>query len=98
MSANNFENNIQQKLDELRLKPTEEVWLEVERRIREKKRRRIIFWFLLPGLLVLGGGGWWVINQPNGKNDMTVTQSSENNKTGTEEKIKKDKAELEPGY
>jgi len=60
MSANRFENQVQQKMDELRLQPTAQVWEEVERRIREKKRRRIIvFWFLFAGLL-LSGGGWWI--------------------------------------
>jgi hypothetical protein len=79
MSVNNFENNIQQKLDELRLRPTEQVWVEVERRIREKKRRRIIFWFLLPGILLLGGGAWWMMNQPGEKKNAVVETATTNN-------------------
>ena len=79
MSVNNFENNVQQKLDELRLRPTEQVWVEVERRIREKKRRRIIFWFLLPGLVLLGGGAWWMMNQPAGKKVAVAEKAATNN-------------------
>ena len=71
MSANRFENQVQQKMDELRLQPTAQVWEEVERRIREKKRRRIIvFWFLFAGLL-LSGGGWWIISNRH-ENKMAV--------------------------
>lgn len=56
MPENNFEKNVRQKLDELRLKPSPGVWEDVERRIRrEKKRRRIIFW--LPFLTLLTGAG-----------------------------------------
>jgi hypothetical protein len=56
MSGKNFENKVQQKMDELRLPPSPQVWEQVERRIREKKRRRVlVFWFLLAGLLLTGG-------------------------------------------
>ena len=90
MSVNNFENNVQQKLDELRLRPTEQVWLEVERRIREKKRRRVIFWFLLPGILLLGGGTWLMLNQFGEKNEIaaikTIEKSEIHSKEQTENK------------
>jgi hypothetical protein len=56
MPVNEFEKQVQQRMEELKLTPSAEVWMEVEKRIRkEKKRRRILFWWLLPGLL-LGGG------------------------------------------
>ena len=91
MSVNKFENNVQQKLDELRLRPTEQVWLEVERRIREKKRRRIIFWFLLPGLVLLGGGAWWMTNQPAEKKTAVAETAMKNNIETTD----KNKTEIE---
>ncbi|HSU29265.1 MAG TPA: hypothetical protein VLJ68_12850 [Chitinophagaceae bacterium] len=53
MPANEFEKQVQLKMNELGLEPSEAVWLEVEKRIRPEKKRRIIFWF---PLLVLGLG------------------------------------------
>lgn len=56
MQKNDFEKNVQQRMDELQLYPSAEVWPEVERRIRkEKKRRWFVFWFLFP-LLLTGAG------------------------------------------
>ena len=55
MPVNNFEKQVQQKMDELQLRPSAEVWEEVEKRIRkEKRRRRFIIWFFLFGVLALG--------------------------------------------
>ncbi len=65
MPANEFEKQVQQKLDELQIRPTASVWSEVESQLRkEKKRRRIVlFWWLLPVLLATGGGAYYFINQ-----------------------------------
>jgi hypothetical protein len=82
MSADKFVNKVQQKMDELRLSPNPQVWVEVERRIREKKKRRvIIFWFLFGGLL-LAGGGYFVFNQPgNKKESITINHKPVSTKT-----------------
>ena len=86
MSANRFENQVQQKMDELRLQPTAQVWEEVERRIREKKRRRIIvFWFLFAGLL-LSGGGWWIISNRH-ENKMAVASEKNEIKRNDKELV-----------
>src|SRR6266498_2919518 len=60
--SNEFEKQVQQKMEELKLVPSEPVWQKVEMQIRKKKdRRRLIFW--IPFLvLLLGGGLWTVIN------------------------------------
>ena len=111
MSVNNFENKVQQKMENLLLKPTAQVWEDVERRINEKKKRRIIFWFLFPGLLLLSGGGWWLMNQTGNKNgnaDIVNTATDkikniENNKLNdinfntTEDKNTKEPENLKPG-
>lgn len=56
----NFEKEVQQKMEELALNPSAPVWEKVEAEIKVKKRRkRTIFWFLFTGLL-FAGGGWWV--------------------------------------
>ncbi|MBL7732155.1 MAG: hypothetical protein JNM88_13325 [Chitinophagaceae bacterium] len=54
MPENEFEKQVQQKMEEFRVRPSAEVWTAVEERIREKKRRRFIFWW--PLLLLIGGG------------------------------------------
>ena len=60
MPVNEFEKQVQQKLDELQLRPSPTVWTEVEKKIRtEKKRRRVLlFWWLMPVLLISAGIGY----------------------------------------
>lgn len=84
MPENNFEKRVQQKMEELRLPPSAEVWKEVEKRIRkEKKRRRFIIWFFLFGALLLGGAGWWAIdaNKKQLSADNSVVQTTSDKKT-----------------
>jgi hypothetical protein len=60
---NEFEKQVQQKMEELKLVPSEPVWQKVEMQIRKKKdRRRLIFWIPLTALL-LGSGLWLGIDQ-----------------------------------
>lgn len=56
---NEFEKQVQKKMEELQLVPSLPVWQKVEMQIRKKKdRRRLIFW--IPLLLLLTGGGLWM--------------------------------------
>ena len=55
MRENEFEKRVQEKMGDFKLRPSEEVWIEVERRIRKEKKRRFIFWW--PLLFLLTGGG-----------------------------------------
>jgi len=58
-----FEKNVQQRLDELKLRPSKAVWKNVEENIRqEKRRRRMVLWLPLLFLL-LGGTGYFLINK-----------------------------------
>ncbi len=76
MPVNEFEKQVQQKMEDLKFTPSAEVWTEVEKRIRkEKRRRRIIFWWLLPGLLLGGSMAFYLINV-NKKEDH-FTQASQ---------------------
>lgn len=60
---NEFEKQVQQMMDELKLVPSEPVWQKVELQIRKKRdRRRVIFWISFLTLL-LGGGLWFGIDQ-----------------------------------
>jgi len=55
MLENEFEKRVQQKMEDFNLHPSEDVWTEVERRIRKEKKRRILAWW--PLFFLLGGGG-----------------------------------------
>src|SRR6185436_15074116 len=55
MPENEFEKKVSSEMQELKFKPSENVWLRVEERIKEKKKRRIfVVIFLLAGLALLG--------------------------------------------
>jgi hypothetical protein len=57
MSDHEFEKKMQQKMDDLRLRPSDAVWAAVERDLRrEKRRRRIVLWLPLMGILLTAGG------------------------------------------
>jgi hypothetical protein len=55
MRENEFEQKVQEQLDELHLRPSASVWYQVERELRRKKKRRVAFYFsILAGLGLLG--------------------------------------------
>ena len=55
MPENEFEKKVSSEMQDLRFKPSENVWLRVEERIKKKKKRRIfVIIFLLAGLALLG--------------------------------------------
>ena len=83
---NEFEKQVQKKLEELDLVPTPPVWQNIEKQIRkEKERRRIIFWIPLGILLLVGAGTWFWIsgNDDAGINPVTVTSQTETKGQGT---------------
>src|ERR1700712_4965697 len=66
MPANNFEDDVRKKMEELRFVPSGDVWDKVEEKIRaDRKRRRLIFWLPLTGILA-GGLIWFAWPQQNG--------------------------------
>ncbi len=95
MPGHEFEKNVQQRLDELKLRPSEPVWKNVEKNIRqEKRRRRAILW--LPILLLfLGTSGYFLISK-NGsvsgemavKNKPTKEKSNSSTSSITKEENK----------
>lgn len=63
MPESDFEKQVQQELGQLKLRPSAEVWQNVENELRKKKRRRvIIIFFLLAGLALLGYPGYRLFN------------------------------------
>jgi hypothetical protein len=88
MPENEFEKKISSEMHELKFKPSEQVWLRVEERIKTKKKRRIfVVIFLLAGLGLLG---YWQRTNLFGeqKNDIVNTvqkdSSGEKQKENTE--------------
>ena len=73
---NEFEKQVQQKMEELQLVPSAPVWEKIEEQIRRKKdRRRLILW--LPLLcLFLAAGVWWLNSGDNGRKEMSLQQST----------------------
>jgi hypothetical protein len=86
MEQNNFEKNVQQKMDELKIAPSESVWTNVEKQIgkKEKDRRGIFILFFLI-LFLLSGGYWWLNSTKNNlKKDQqlsNVIKTESNSKT-----------------
>lgn len=77
MKQNNFENKVQQKLEELNIPPSDGVWKNVEKHIAPKKKRRkpILFFFLL---LLIAVGGYWIFT-PQTHSKIEPTQSFSKN-------------------
>ena len=98
MSDHNFEKQIQQKLEELKIPPSDTVWTSVEAQIRKEKRRRrgIVFF---PILFILLGTGFYLVfqNKFSSSNDRaseivstnsTSKNSTPNKKNNTSEQTK----------
>lgn len=86
MPENNFEKNVQQRMDELKIQPAETIWGKVYEKIRkEKKRRRFIVWFFLLAFLLLGAGAWWIIKNNNSR----LLTNQNNSPIGAKEHIDK---------
>ena len=72
---NDFERQVQQKMEELDLVPSAPVWEKIESQISDKKdRRRYVLWFFLLCLL-LGGGVTWLSLQSDDLKDLSKTES-----------------------
>ena len=89
MRENEFEYQVQQKMGEFNLRPSEDVWMEVERRIREEKKRRFIFWWPLLFLLVGGGiaAGILLTNKKEKSGTIVANKSIEKPFQSSSEKI-----------
>jgi Outer membrane protein beta-barrel domain len=79
MSDHNFEKQVQQKLDELKVPPADKVWSSIEVRIRKDKRRRRSL-ILLPLVLLLIGGAFYYTAMQTGISDSKLVQKSSSSK------------------
>lgn len=62
MPENDFEKQVQQLFDELKLKPSAAVWPKLSARIRKEKNRRRGFIWIPLAFLLLGSGGYWLLH------------------------------------
>ena len=73
-----FEQEVQQKLQELSFSPSEAVWTNVARAVNGEKKRRVpVFWlFLLPALLLTGAGVVYFSITPANKTDVAAEKTA----------------------
>ena len=77
MPENEFEKKISSEMQDLRFRPSENVWLRVEERIKKKKKRRIfVVIFLLAGLSLLG---YWQRSNLFGESENDVAKTEKHN-------------------
>ena len=96
MPVNDFEKQVQQKMEELQLRPSAEVWTEVEKEIRkDKRKRRVIFWWLLPLLITGGLATWWLLpSKQNSTESISTTNTISPKENETNSPALKQNAEL----
>ena len=82
MGQNNFEKSVQQKLDELKIPPSDSVWTDIEKHIgkKDKDGKLIIIFFFLTVILL--SGAYWLFNST--KNNVSqshqISQLKKDNK------------------
>ena len=85
MPENEFEKKVSSEMRDLRFKPSEQVWLRVEERIKKKKKRRIfVIIFLLAGLALLG---YWQRSNLFGEKKSEIVKINEKDNTKTKESL-----------
>jgi hypothetical protein len=85
MQKNEFEKQVQQKMEEFKLQPSNSVWSNIEAHISKKKRPKLV-WLFIPITITLLGIGLWLINS---KNTSTTQQKNELSKNATNESLDK---------
>ncbi|HWH64081.1 MAG TPA: hypothetical protein VNS50_12440 [Ginsengibacter sp.] len=92
MEENRFEKQVQQKMDELQIQPSDEVWKKIEARIEKKKSRRwgLIILFLCIGL-ILSGGYWFWNTRQHGFSDNNTLVKSYSEKNNSKDSVIKNK-------
>lgn len=72
MSKQNFEKQVQQKMEEFNLVPSPPVWDKIEEQIKLKRVKRRLFW-ALPALLLVTAIGWWYLSSDDGNDSKPST-------------------------
>ena len=62
MSGHEFEKQVRQKLNDLKMTPSAESWENIEGKLRDRKRRPVIFYWVPLLLIGLAAGGYLFVN------------------------------------
>ncbi|HXB43432.1 MAG TPA: outer membrane beta-barrel protein [Puia sp.] len=97
MHENKFENQVQEKMQELQFAPSDLVWENVDKQInKEKKRRWPLIWALfLLGFALLSGGYFYFANNKPSASIARVQKQKEIESQEAEQPLAKDKKEIE---
>ena len=60
-----FENAIENRMEGFQMKPSEAVWLGVERRIQKEKKRKALIWWWVMGIAMAGAGFQFLYQSEN---------------------------------
>jgi hypothetical protein len=81
MEQNNFEKNVQHKLDELKIPPSDSVWANVEKQIRKKEKdKKFILLFLLSIIFLLSASYWLMNSSKNNVQNHKMSQFKKDSK------------------
>ena len=75
MQANEFEKNIQSKMESFILVPSDEVWNKVAERIALQKRKRRAAWWFFSGIFLCGALLIWFF-KTNGYDEQRITETT----------------------
>ncbi|OQP61486.1 hypothetical protein A3860_31660 [Niastella vici] len=75
MSDHEFEKQVHQKLEELKLRPSDTVWMEVEKNIRQDKRRRRFLWLWIPGIFIFLTTSAYLLYRYTNNQPATIAQA-----------------------
>jgi hypothetical protein len=86
MEQNNFEKNVRQKLEELKIPPSDAVWANVEKQLGKKEKdKKVILLFLFSILFLLVASYWLWNSSKNNASHNQVTQSQKDSKATNNE-------------
>ena len=77
MSGHEFEKQVRQKLNDLKIMPSADSWENIENKLRERKRRPVAFYWVPLLLIGLAAGGYLLLN--NNQNTILSEKNSTQN-------------------
>jgi hypothetical protein len=77
MENKNFEKAIENRMEGFRLKPSEAVWQEVEKRIKKEKKRRALIWWWIMGVIIAGAGIQFLQDSENNIQNISAANTTD---------------------